>query len=116
VRFKIDENLPAEVADLLRTAGHDAETVADEGLSGTQDPALFGIIQIEKRGIITLDRGFANILRYPPADFFGIIILRAKRQDKVSLISLAGSFIPMLKLEPLEGKLWVVEEDRIRIR
>jgi hypothetical protein len=30
MRFKVDENLPAEVAQLLRAAGHDALTVVDQ--------------------------------------------------------------------------------------
>jgi Domain of unknown function (DUF5615) len=32
MRFKIDENLPIEVAELLRAAGHDALTVLDQNL------------------------------------------------------------------------------------
>ena len=32
VRFKLDENLPAELADLFRQAGHDAVTVLDQTL------------------------------------------------------------------------------------
>jgi uncharacterized protein with PIN domain len=31
VRFKVDENLPIEVAAMLRLAGHDAATVNEEG-------------------------------------------------------------------------------------
>jgi len=34
VKFKLDENLPTELAADLRTLGHDAETVLDEGLRG----------------------------------------------------------------------------------
>ena len=34
MKFKIDENLPREVAALLRDAGHDAMTVVDQGLGG----------------------------------------------------------------------------------
>jgi hypothetical protein len=33
MRFKVDENLPADVAQLLRAAGHDALTVVDQPLS-----------------------------------------------------------------------------------
>jgi len=36
LKFKVDENLPEEVSALLVTAGHEADTVADEGLSGAQ--------------------------------------------------------------------------------
>ena len=32
MKFKIDEDLPAEVTADLRAAGHDADTVFDEGL------------------------------------------------------------------------------------
>ena len=34
MRFKIDENLHDDVADALRTHGHDALTVFEEGLRG----------------------------------------------------------------------------------
>jgi hypothetical protein len=36
VKFKIDENLPAEAAEILKSAGFDAHTVADEDLSGAK--------------------------------------------------------------------------------
>jgi len=34
LNFKIDENLPAECAALLRGAGFGADTVAEENLAG----------------------------------------------------------------------------------
>jgi len=34
MKFKIDENLPLEVAVALREAGHDAMNVVDQGLGG----------------------------------------------------------------------------------
>ena len=34
VRFKLDENLPAEMAHLFSRAGHDAVTVLEQGLGG----------------------------------------------------------------------------------
>jgi uncharacterized protein DUF5615 len=34
VKFKVDENLPVELAELLRSSGHEADTVADEHASG----------------------------------------------------------------------------------
>lgn len=38
--FKIDESLHADVAALLIDAGHEAHTVHDEGLQGTDDASL----------------------------------------------------------------------------
>jgi hypothetical protein len=34
---KIDEDLPARVSDLLRSAGHQAETVVGQGMGGAVD-------------------------------------------------------------------------------
>jgi predicted nuclease of predicted toxin-antitoxin system len=38
MRFKVDENLPIEVADLLTAAGHDAATVNDQGAAVRRTP------------------------------------------------------------------------------
>lgn len=37
MKFKLDENLPAELADDLASFGHDADTVDGKGLKGASD-------------------------------------------------------------------------------
>ena len=37
LKFKVDENLPTEAAELLANAGHDAMTVNDQGMVGQPD-------------------------------------------------------------------------------
>ena len=49
MKFKIDENLPREIAAILREFGHDADTVEDEGLCGESDPAIFEKARGENR-------------------------------------------------------------------
>ena len=58
MKFKIDENLPAEIRDDLRATGHDAELVSDEGLTGSPDEVLLEHVRREKRTILTLEIGF----------------------------------------------------------
>lgn len=65
-RFKIDENLPDEIAELLRSRGYDAVTVADHGWCGLPDDLLWSRLQQEDRWIVTADKEFADIRRYPP--------------------------------------------------
>ena len=50
------------------------------------------------------------------ADYFGLIILRSKTQAKRVVLDLVRKFIPLLAMETLEGHLWIVETDRVRIR
>jgi hypothetical protein len=40
LKLKIDENLPAECAEILSRGGLQADTVADEGLTGADNSAL----------------------------------------------------------------------------
>jgi predicted nuclease of predicted toxin-antitoxin system len=63
MRFKTDENLPAEVAELLNQAGHDALRVDQQGLSGVADPGVAAVCLVEQRAIVTLDTDFAD--RFP---------------------------------------------------
>ena len=82
MRFKIDENLPAEAADLLQGAGYDATTVRRQGLSGAVDSRVLSACQLEDRILVTLDTGLADIRVYPPEQLPGLVVLRLKRQDK----------------------------------
>ena len=101
MRLKVDENLPTELADLLRSAGHEADTLADEQASGASDPALAELCKRERRALVTLDRGFADIRAYPPEEYEGIVVLR---------------LVEALRSHPLPGHLWVLEPHRLRLR
>ena len=46
MRFKVDENLHAEIAALLRERGHDALTVFDEGHRGRSDRDIANLTQL----------------------------------------------------------------------
>ena len=61
MKLKIDENLPAECAEILIQSSLQADTVADEGLSGVDDSTLGAACESEERTLVTLDLDFANI-------------------------------------------------------
>ncbi|MBI4910079.1 MAG: DUF5615 family PIN-like protein [Acidobacteria bacterium] len=116
MKFKADENLPFEVASLLREAGFDAHTVWDETLSGAQDEMLADLARTEARVFLTLDLDFANIRAYPPSRHAGIIVLRPPTQDKLTVLNLIRRVIPILQDRRPAGELWIVQSDRIRFR
>lgn len=115
MRFKLDENLPMEVADLLRVAGHAADTVGEERLGGARDPDVAALCLREGRALITLDLDFADIRSYPPARYPGLVVLRLDRQDKRHVLEACSDLADRLSSEPLSGRLWIVEASRIRI-
>jgi predicted nuclease of predicted toxin-antitoxin system len=115
-RFKTDENLPLEVADLLRAHGYDALTINDQRMSGASDPNIAEVCQQEGRTLITLDLDFADIRCYPPASHSGMIVLRLRRTDKLALLAVTRRLIALLDQETVAGSLWIVDEARVRIR
>jgi predicted nuclease of predicted toxin-antitoxin system len=116
MRFKVDENLPREACDLLNRAGHDATSVSQQGLGGADDMRIYQFCQDERRALITLDGDFANVQAYDPKSSSGVLVLRLARLDRKRVLDAVASTLPVLEREPLERRLWIVEEDRIRIR
>jgi predicted nuclease of predicted toxin-antitoxin system len=115
MNFKLDENLPPEVADLLRREGHDVRTVFDQGLRSHSDPEVIADCQAESRALISLDLDFSNVLIFPPARFAGLIVLRLHRPGRTAVTALMRRLLPRIRERPLVGKLWIVDEWRIRI-
>lgn len=115
-RFKLDENLPAELADLLRAAGHEVATAREQGLGGEPDTRVAEVCRSERRVLLTLDLDFGDIRSYPPARYAGLIVLRPARQDKPSVLRVVERILPLLEAEPPAGHLWVVDEQSARIR
>ncbi|MEX1040685.1 MAG: DUF5615 family PIN-like protein [Pirellulaceae bacterium] len=116
MQFKIDENLPVEVAESLRQVGHDALTIHDQQMVGQPDLQVAVVCHAEQRVLITLDLDFSDIRAYPPSDYFGIIVLRPRSQAKPAVLALIDQIIPLFDLEPIVGNLWIVQDNGLRIR
>jgi predicted nuclease of predicted toxin-antitoxin system len=116
MRFKIDENLPVEVANLLAEDGHDAKTVPDQNLGGRSDPDIASVCRTEGRALITLDGDFGDVRAYPPSHHPGLIVLRLSRQGKNQILQVLPRVMRLMLAEPLDQHLWIVDEHRVRIR
>ena len=66
MRFKIDENLPVELAELLADARHEAVTVFAQHLQGQNGSRIAQVCGREGRVLITLDLDFADMALIPP--------------------------------------------------
>ena len=114
--FKTDENMPKSVAELVSNAGHPTVRVDEQAMSGFADEAVIAVCMVEQRVLLTLDTDFLDSARFPPERFAGIIVLRPKRQNSLRIIEMVKQLIPLLAGESLSGKLWIVDDHRIRIR
>jgi predicted nuclease of predicted toxin-antitoxin system len=116
-KFLVDEDMARSTAVTLRQAGHEAEDVRDVGLRGHSDQEVFDRAQAQGAILVTADKDFANILRFPLGSHAGIIVVRVpdrlptQRVNEELLQALAR-----LKGQKLTGALVIVEIGRIRIR
>jgi len=113
VRFKLDENLPVELAAELRAIGHDTDTVAGEGLCGEADPAVVEAAPIADRILLTLDKGIADVRSQRRA---GVVLFRPDSAGRRAVLSFVLERIPTITSMDLAGRLTVVGPARIRLR
>lgn len=85
MKIKLDENLPDDLAALLRAAEYDVATVAEEGMAGYDDPPVLQAATAEHRVLMSFDLGFADIREYPPGTHAGIVVFRLEDQRWTAL-------------------------------
>jgi predicted nuclease of predicted toxin-antitoxin system len=116
MKFKLDENFGVRCIHILSSAGHDVSTVAEQQMSGAADEKVIHSSHAESRCIVTLDLDFANPLRFKPANYSGIAVIRLSgRASYDELLAAVNTFAKALETESVTGKLWIIEIGRIRI-
>ncbi len=116
MRIKIDENIGRSGVDLLRQAGQDVMTIRQQGLAGAADEIVFQACVAEGRTLITLDRDFGQVTRFPPKQTAGIVVLELggpaslrRLRDRLS------DFLALAATRSVSGELWIVEPGRVRV-
>lgn len=81
-------------------------TVREQALQGSKDEHLFRVCAEEGRALVTLDHDFGEVLRFPPQNTAGMVVLELGPRPGLDA---------MLTLRPLQGSLGIVEPGRARI-
>ena len=101
---------------MFERAGHEVSSVHLQGMDGASDHELFAICREERRVVVTLDLDFSNPLVFDPRPTAGVAVLRLSRTPTPSELSSAvDRLVVALVDSSIEGSLWVVHHDRIRV-
>ena len=114
MKFKLDENLDARLAPVLAAGVHDVDTVPAEGLRGSPDEEVWAAARADDRTLVTLDLDFSNPLRFPTAGTPGLVVVRPPRPLLGAIEATLRAALPRLLDGSVRGKLWIVEQGRIR--
>lgn len=116
MKFRLDENFGTRTQQLFLAAGHDVQTIRDQRLQGCSDRHLYEVCCTERRCLVTLDLHFADVIRFPPAQANGMVVIRVPRNPSLALLEqLVRQFLQSLTQMQVEKELWIVEIGRIRI-
>ncbi|MBV8776771.1 MAG: DUF5615 family PIN-like protein [Alphaproteobacteria bacterium] len=116
VRLKVDENLPDDIADLFSRHGHNAVTVVDQGWRGMADGSLWQGIRAEDRWLITADKEFAGLRRFPLGTHAGVILLGPMPENRREYARLAQELIDRINFDEIAGAVVVVTNRGVRVR
>jgi predicted nuclease of predicted toxin-antitoxin system len=115
--YLVDEDMPRSTARMLRGAGYDAADVRDIGLAGRPDDEVFDAAQRMRAVLITADREFDSLPKFPLGTHAGIILTRTP--NKLPILHLNNLILQALwevHGEDLAGVLMVIEVGRTRVR
>lgn len=115
-KLLLDENVARSTITLCRALGFDVRSVKEEGWDGKDDAELLQIAQAEDRVILTLDKDFGNLLRFPLQTHRGVILFRMRLQHPFIVNNRLQQVLPSLAMQDLRNTLVIVQELTVRIR
>jgi predicted nuclease of predicted toxin-antitoxin system len=117
LKFVVDEDMPRSTSKVLIEMGFEVLDVRDCGLRGKSDEDVFRHAQKQGAVILTGDKGFGNLLRFPLGSHSGIIIVHFPNELSTSELNRwISDSLDNLTKEDIEGNLIILEPGKIRVR
>ena len=116
MKIKLDENLPQDLVSILRSLGHDVDTVPAERLQGMDDAAVWNAAQANGRFLITQDLDFSDARRFSPGTHQGLMLLRLHNPSRRALAQRVAAVFGTREALKWEKCMVVVSERKVRVR
>jgi predicted nuclease of predicted toxin-antitoxin system len=117
IRYLLDADLPRSATLTLRSRGCEAADIRDLGMGDASDDTIHRYAVAHGYVLVTADKGFTSVLRFPPGTHPGIIVLRfpphTPADKKVRIVT---RWIVPLEEHDVTGNLLIIEPRGIRIR
>ena len=115
MKFLLDANIPYSAKEVF--SGHKIVHVRDLGLEQATDEKIISWAEKNQAALVSRDFDFANILNFPSAKYYGIIILRLPHFYIAREIKrVLNSFLKKVDMQEIHGSTIIVEEGRYRVR
>lgn len=113
----VDEDLPRIFDRVLEELGWTVKDVRDVGLRGHPDAEIIRFAKKSKAVLFSGDWGFANILNFPPRDYYGVVILNFPSEISTNFIAKeTKKSLKKIPFQTFKHNLIIIEPGKIRIR
>jgi len=114
VKLFANENLFEPIISYLRKTGHDVISVR-EGFSGISDDEVYRRACKEKLVIITMDKDFSRMFRFPPEKCAGVIVVKIYKRIVEETLELFKKHFICINEKDISKNLVVITADGVRI-
>jgi predicted nuclease of predicted toxin-antitoxin system len=112
----VDHCVPRIFHRFVKEWGYPATLLHEHISPNSPDPDVLAITQQLDAVLLTADMDFSNILRYPPRDYKGIIVIRYQAQDEGKSLITLKQVLQDLYRDQLRGVMVTITAGRYRIR
>lgn len=119
LKFFLDQCVPASIEQSLPDSGHEVLVLKDYIPIESPDQVVIAKAQELGAILISLNGDCADIVTYPPANYRGIISIQLRNHPEIIPLlmqRLIDYLVNHSDVEQYQGKLFIVEVNRIRIR
>lgn len=113
MRFLLDENVSETISQKLYGAGFSVIHVSEVGLESVDDEKIISFARKKRFVIVTHDKDFGNLIRFPLQNHYGVILLRFRNQKPNNVFPYLFKFLKESK--DLKSRLVILREDGFRI-
>lgn len=116
MKIFVNENLFEPIIDYLRSLGNDVLSIRDSDLSGISDDEVYEKACKENMVIITMDKDFTRIFRFPPEKWGGIVVAKIYKRSVDETLTIFRKYYQSIKEEDIKGNLVIITPEGVRIK
>ena len=116
MKILADENVFEPIIQYLKSQGHQVISCRSPELSGAPDDKIYQKAVAEKLVIVTMDKDFLRMYRFPPGSCGGIVVIKIYQRTVELTADIFKNWFEKLSKKKISGKLVIITPDGIRIR
>ncbi len=116
MKISTNENLFEPIIEYLRKLGNEVESIREAGLSGISDDEVYERACKENFVIITMDKDFTRIFRFPSEKCGGIIVVKIYKRSVDETLMIFKKFYKNIKEGDIKGNLVIITPEGVRMK